>query len=316
MGLARPERAWCTSTPGRHVRALDGVDLGLGPGERVGLIGQNGSGKTTLVRHLNGLLRPTEGRVTIDGRRDGPAHGGAARRARRARLPGPGPAALRQDRPGRGGLRPAQPGPARRAAGRAVAAALDAVGLAADAARNPYDLGYVPPQAAGDRVGAGDGDARGGARRADHGPGRPRRGARRGASWRTWRPRGGRSIVISHDMRFVAEHLARVVVMRAGRVILDGPPETVFAEEAWPLLASTYLEPPYAARVGARLGLGSTPTERSVVVALARRGRDASATSPRGDRATGRVVPAGPAGRNRPGQRRMTGQRGEALREA
>ncbi|HEX2884387.1 MAG TPA: ABC transporter ATP-binding protein, partial [Candidatus Limnocylindria bacterium] len=49
------------------VRALDGVDLRVAPAERVALIGQNGSGKTTLVRHLNGLLRPTEGRVTVDG---------------------------------------------------------------------------------------------------------------------------------------------------------------------------------------------------------------------------------------------------------
>ena len=49
------------------VRALDGVDLAVGAGERVALIGQNGSGKTTLVRHLNGLLRPTEGRVLVDG---------------------------------------------------------------------------------------------------------------------------------------------------------------------------------------------------------------------------------------------------------
>src|SRR5688572_25737502 len=48
-------------------RALDGVDLTIEPGESVAVIGQNGSGKSTLVRHLNGLLRPTEGRVLHDG---------------------------------------------------------------------------------------------------------------------------------------------------------------------------------------------------------------------------------------------------------
>src|SRR5712691_1620934 len=48
-------------------RALDGVDLEIRRGERVAIIGQNGSGKTTLVRHFNGLLRPTEGRVVVDG---------------------------------------------------------------------------------------------------------------------------------------------------------------------------------------------------------------------------------------------------------
>ena len=40
----------------------------------------------------------------------------------------------------------------------------------------------------------------------------------------------------------------------------------------WEMLASTYLEPPLAARVGARLGLGSTPTEASLVEALQARG--------------------------------------------
>src|SRR5918992_4194813 len=49
------------------VRALEAVSLRVGTGERLALIGQNGSGKSTLVRHLNGLLRPTEGRVSIRG---------------------------------------------------------------------------------------------------------------------------------------------------------------------------------------------------------------------------------------------------------
>ncbi|HEY6608582.1 MAG TPA: ABC transporter ATP-binding protein, partial [Candidatus Limnocylindria bacterium] len=53
--------------PEGPVRALDRVDLRVAAGERVALVGQNGSGKTTLVRHLNGLLRPTAGRVVVDG---------------------------------------------------------------------------------------------------------------------------------------------------------------------------------------------------------------------------------------------------------
>ncbi len=84
----------------------------------------------------------------------------------------------------------------------------------------------------------------------------------------------GRTVIaISHDMHFVAESFARIVVMRAGRVVLDGRPADVFNEAAWPTLASTYLEPTLAARVGARLGLGSTPTDASLVHALVRAGR-------------------------------------------
>ncbi|WCT75320.1 ATP-binding cassette domain-containing protein [Sphingomonas naphthae] len=47
--------------------ALDGVDLSIPKGEVFGIIGRSGAGKSTLVRLLNGLERPSEGRVTIDG---------------------------------------------------------------------------------------------------------------------------------------------------------------------------------------------------------------------------------------------------------
>ena len=57
-------------------------------------------------------------------------------------------------------------------------------------------------------------------------------------------------------MRFVAETFGRVVVMGAGQVLLQGTPGEVFGEPAWPTLASTFLEPPLAARIGAGLGLG------------------------------------------------------------
>ncbi len=52
--------------PGGH-QALFGVDLHVHPGERVALLGPNGAGKTTLVLHLNGVLRPGRGSVTVSG---------------------------------------------------------------------------------------------------------------------------------------------------------------------------------------------------------------------------------------------------------
>ncbi len=47
--------------------ALDKVSLTIEDGEFVGLIGHTGSGKSTLVQHLNGLLKPTSGKILVDG---------------------------------------------------------------------------------------------------------------------------------------------------------------------------------------------------------------------------------------------------------
>jgi len=148
-----------------------------------------------------------------------------------------------------------------------VRAALDAVGLGGEAATNPYDLGYSrrkllalasvlamrTPILILDEPTTGQ-DARGVAR--------VREVVARAAE------EGRTVIAITHDMDFAAECFRRVVVMRAGRVALDGPPTVVFAEAAWPELRAAFLEPPAASVVGARLGLGSTPTAASLVAAL------------------------------------------------
>ena len=252
-------------------RALDGVDVTIDPGGSVGIIGQNGSGKSTLVRHLNGLLRPTEGRVLHDGE----DVVGLRTAALAARV---GIVFQNPDRQIFAGkvrdevaFGPRILGRGKTEAAAAGAAALEAVGLTDAIDANPYDLGYSrrkllaiasvlamdTPVVVFDEPTTGQ-DARGIARVQQV-------IAKLVAEGRT-------VIAISHDMRFVAESFGRVVVMGNGRVLLDGSPAEVFAETAWPTLASTYLEPTYAARVGARLGLGSTPTEEALVGALSARG--------------------------------------------
>ena len=47
--------------------AVDSVDLEIREGEFVGIIGHTGSGKSTLIQHFNGLVKPTSGRVLVDG---------------------------------------------------------------------------------------------------------------------------------------------------------------------------------------------------------------------------------------------------------
>jgi energy-coupling factor transport system ATP-binding protein len=247
--------------------ALSEVSLSIEPGETIAIVGQNGSGKSTLVRHLIGLLRPTTGRVLLDGRDIRPIHV--------ARLAGlVGLAFQNPDRqlfagrvsaevafgPRNMGLRGA-------ALEGLVVAALEAVGLGGEAASSPYDLGYSrrkllalasvlamqTPILVLDEPTTGQ-DARGVARVREV-------VAAAAAEGRT-------IIAISHDMSFVAECFRRVVVMRAGRVAVDGALEVVFGEVAWPELRAAHLEPPRAAVAGARLGLGSTPTVATLVAAL------------------------------------------------
>ena len=65
----------CTGLTKRYggKTALSGLNLELGRGRIVGLLGPNGSGKTTLIKILCGLLQPTEGAVLVDGQKVGPA---------------------------------------------------------------------------------------------------------------------------------------------------------------------------------------------------------------------------------------------------
>jgi energy-coupling factor transport system ATP-binding protein len=251
-------------------RALDRIDLEIAQGEVIAIVGQNGSGKSTLALHLDGLLRPTEGSVAILG--EDAASLRVAALASRVGLvfQDPDRQIFARNVRSEVAFGPSNLGHRGADLARAVDEALDAVGLASQAAANPYDLGYSrrrllaiasilamrTPIVVLDEPTTGQ-DLRGVARV---------RAIVAGLA-----AEGRTVIAISHDMRFVAETFGRVVVMRAGRVVLDGTPAEAFADSSWPTLESTYLEPPLAARVGARLGMGSTPTEATLAEALAAR---------------------------------------------
>jgi energy-coupling factor transport system ATP-binding protein len=246
------------------VRALDGVGLRIEPGECLAIIGQNGSGKSTLVRHFVGLLRATSGEVRLGGQPVGRRH--VAELARTVAIAFQNPdrqifAGKVRDEVAFGPRNLGQRGDALE---QRVNAALVAVGLDGHADANPYDLGYSrrkllslasvlamrTPMVVLDEPTTGQ-DSRG-VQRVE-------------AIVRDLTTAGTTTVVISHDMRFVAETSRRVIVLLAGRIVAEGSPEAVFAEEGWPVLRATYLEPPLAARLGASLGLGSTPTDRSLL---------------------------------------------------
>lgn len=248
--------------------ALDRVSLTIPAGSSVALVGANGSGKTTLLRHLNGLLRPDEGRVSVGGTDTSTMH--VAKLAVQVGLCFQDPnqqifSANVRDEVEFGAKRS---GASDEEAFTRANAVLKDVGLGDVLGQHPGDLGETrrklltiasvlamkTPVVALDEPTTGL--DRGGFERV-------------GAIVAGLREEGRTTIAASHDMGFVAESFERVVLLDRGRVRLDGPPADVFAEASWPTLRAAGLEPPEAAVIGARLGLGSTPTEASLVAILA-----------------------------------------------
>lgn len=57
---------YSADTPFEHT-AIEGINFEAAAGEYLGIIGQTGSGKSTFIQHLNGLLKPTSGKVLFNG---------------------------------------------------------------------------------------------------------------------------------------------------------------------------------------------------------------------------------------------------------
>jgi energy-coupling factor transport system ATP-binding protein len=208
------------------VEALRGISLTIGAGEPVALLGRNGAGKSTLVRHLNGLLRPSSGRVLVAG-----ADTRTMTVARCARHVGLVFQDIRNQlfaRTVRDELRfgPRNLGydPAR--VEWLVDRSLEALGLAEVAAEHPYDLPVAQRRlVAIAAVLAMDSDVL----VLDE----PTAGldhaaiARLTGLVRQLVAQGKSVIVVSHDLDFCFDVLERVILLRDGRIVLDGRWETV-----------------------------------------------------------------------------------------
>jgi len=209
---------WHELSGGRAI--LRGVDLTVGAGERVALMGRNGAGKSTLLRHAAGLVAPTRGRVEAAGR----------------------VALLLQD-PGVHLL-------GERVADELDPDALSEAGLAHLAARHPRDLSGGERQRLALAVvrGAGPPPA---ALCLDE----PTRGLDRGqketlaAHLRAEAAAGSAVLVATHDPEFAAAVADRVVLLAEGRVIADGRAAEVltggwyFATETARILGEGALRP-------------------------------------------------------------------------
>ena len=244
---------------------LKGINLTIGQGEWVALIGQNGSGKTTLVKHFNGLLRPRQGQVWVAGRETtGRPIGELARQVGYVfqnpdhQIFAP---TVREEIAF--GLRNLGFAPAEVEV--RVAEALAAFELTAFAEAPPAILGYglrrritvAAVWAMHPQIIVLDEPAT-------------------GLDWRHTRSlmqhmaalhqRGHTIILITHNMKLVAEYARRVVVMHAGQIIANGPTQAVFqASEA---LTQSHLAAPPITRLARKLSPYGLPGDLLTVEAF------------------------------------------------
>jgi len=244
--------------------ALEGIDLALPENAYLGIIGQNGSGKTTLIKHLNGLLHPTAGRVEIFGvdtttvtigvlaRTVGyvfqnPDHGIFCSSTRQEIAFGPRNLGLDGDE-----------------LQARVDETLAAFGLTPYAAIPPAVLGYglrrlvsvAAVYAMRPRIFVLDEPTQ-------------------GLDWRSAQDLMGRIdalhaaghtiVLVSHDMQLVAEHCQELLVMDGGRALLEGPPAQVFGRASE--LARASLTPPPVTALAGRLA--DTGLEQGVLTVRA-----------------------------------------------
>jgi energy-coupling factor transport system ATP-binding protein len=248
------------------IEAVRGVSLTIEPGEAVAILGQNGSGKTTLVKHLNGLLRPAAGRVLLDGEETIGRSVAQLARTVGFVFQNPDEQLFERSVEREVAFGPRNLGRAAVETRELVTNSLAAVGLTDQQSTNPYDLDLSrrklvalagilamnPALLVLDEPTTGQ-DADG--------------VQRVGSVVEALRAVGRSVVAITHDMEFAGSHFTRIVVMRAGVIIADGPPEIIFARANRELLASTGLTPPPAARIAALMGLDAVTLDAASLLA-------------------------------------------------
>lgn len=223
------------------VLALKATDLTIQRGEVLGVVGQNGSGKTTLVKHFNGLLRPTTGRLLLNGEdsRGKPVHAMARQVGYVFQNPNHQLFATTVNAELRFG--PTNLGLAPEEIEARVAQAVEFFDIAPLLASHPYRLAFplrkmvamASIYAMGPDVFVLDEPTTG----QDHaGANMVRKLVRR------LREQNKTVVIVSHDMALIAEVADRVVALWAAEVIAAGSPREIFANDA--VMQRTKLHPP------------------------------------------------------------------------
>jgi energy-coupling factor transport system ATP-binding protein len=236
------------------VSAIRGVSLSLDEG-CVCIVGQNGAGKTTFAKHLNGLLRPTRGRVLVRGKDTREYRVAELAREVGLAFQNPDDQLFRSTVEEEVRFGPDNVGAGPEEAKRMVAFAMDLMGLEAVPEKKPHDLGVperkrvatasviamnTPVVVLDEPTGGQDAE------------GIELLGQLVGQLVQ----QGKLVVVVTHDVNFAARHADRVIALYQGRVLLDDDPRTVFGREE--TLARTHVEPPAVTRLGKLLGLEET----------------------------------------------------------
>lgn len=233
-------------------RALNGVDLQIRKGEFLGIIGQNGAGKTTLVKHFNGLLKPTQGRVVVKGIDTCTTHVSNLARFVGYVFQNPDHQIFANSVREEIAFGPRNIGMDRATIEKNVEEAIQILDLGDVTDIHPFRLSRGQRQ----RLAiAGVLAMRPEIFMLDE----PTGGQDREQVLRLRRvlqqlnEEGHTIILITHDMELLAECARRAIVVRGGKVILDGEPSEVFkhTEE----LAATFLTAPQITRLSMELGL-------------------------------------------------------------
>ncbi len=233
-----------------NVEALKDVDLRVGRGDFLAIVGQNGSGKTTLVKHFNGLLRPTRGTVLIDG--EDTKHQTTAQLSRKVGMvfQNPDRQLLKFKVIEEVKFGPKNLGFSEDECNARATAVLQAVGLEHVTERDPHELGKGEKQrvvlacalAMKPEVLVIDEPTTG-------------QDYKRSREIMDLAVRlnkeGSTIIVITHDMSLVAEYAKRTILMHQGQILYDGPPREAFTKTE--LLKRSFLSPPQATILGMRL---------------------------------------------------------------
>ena len=247
--------------PTYHIEALRGISLSIREGEFTAILGQNGSGKSTLAKHFNGLLKPTTGRMWVRGK---PTREYSHRQL--ARLVGyvfqnPDHQIFSRTVKEEVGFGLKVQGESSETIENRVTEALEIVGLQGYEQKVPFTLTKgerqrvavasvlaVQPQVIVlDEPTTGLDD-------------RHQRNIME--VLKRLNQSGHTLIVITHSMWVAAEYADRILVLKDGGILLDGPTRTVFADEA--RLAEASLSPSSLVRLSNWLGTQGLTMEQMV----------------------------------------------------